>query len=179
MAFIVCDDHNLSVEADDVDAAAARQLMFAESKPGATRDELEIIEALEKRVAAGIEAKNADAVMANYLPGDTLVVFDLIPPRQYTGNDAYKKDWAGVFAGCADSPKMEISDLDVTTDGKLAFSHSIQHFSCTDAKGNKMDMTMRASDDYKKAKGKWVIVHEHLSAPIDLATGKADLTSKP
>jgi len=44
MAFIVCDDHNLSVEADDVDAAAARQLMFAESKPGATKDELEIIE---------------------------------------------------------------------------------------------------------------------------------------
>ena len=44
MAFIVCDDHNLSVEADDVDPAAARQLMFAESKPGASRDELEIIE---------------------------------------------------------------------------------------------------------------------------------------
>lgn len=44
MAFIVCDDHNLSVEADDVDAAAARQLMFAESKPGGTKEELEIIE---------------------------------------------------------------------------------------------------------------------------------------
>jgi hypothetical protein len=44
MAFIVCDDHNLSVEADDVDAAAARQLMFAESKPDATKDEQEIIE---------------------------------------------------------------------------------------------------------------------------------------
>jgi hypothetical protein len=44
MAFIVCDDHNLSVEADDVDPAAARKLMFAESKPGATKDELEIIE---------------------------------------------------------------------------------------------------------------------------------------
>ncbi len=44
MAFIVCDDHNLSVEADDVDAAQAKQLMFAESKPGASRDEQEIIE---------------------------------------------------------------------------------------------------------------------------------------
>ena len=44
MAFIVCDDHNLSVEADDVDAAAARRLMFAEGKPDATKDEQEIIE---------------------------------------------------------------------------------------------------------------------------------------
>ena len=43
MAFIVCDDHNLSVEADDVDPAAARQPMLAESKPGATKDELEIV----------------------------------------------------------------------------------------------------------------------------------------
>jgi ketosteroid isomerase-like protein len=137
------------------------------------------IGALEKRVAAGIEAKDADAVMANYIPGDSLVVFDLIPPRQYTGSDAYKKDWAGVFADCADSPKFEISDLDITADGKLAFSHSIQQFSCTDAKGNKMQMTMRATDAYRKVKGKWVIVHEHLSAPIDLASGKADLTSRP
>ena len=44
MAFIVCDDHNLSVEADDIDAAVAKQLMFAESKPGASKDEQEIIE---------------------------------------------------------------------------------------------------------------------------------------
>jgi ketosteroid isomerase-like protein len=74
---------------------------------------------------------------------------------------------------------MEISDLDITADSKLAFSHSIQHFVCTDAKGNKMEMTMRATDAYRKIKGKWLIVHEHISAPIDLATGKADLTSKP
>ena len=75
--------------------------------------------------------------------------------------------------------KFEISDLDITADSKLAFSHSIQHFSCTDAKGNKLEMTMRATDGYRKVKGKWLIVHEHISAPIDLATGKADLTSKP
>jgi len=145
----------------------------------ARADDKADIEALEKRVAAGVEAKNADAIMANYIPGDSLIVFDLIPPRQYVGWDAYKKDWAGVIGGCADSPKMEISDLDITADGKLAFSHSIQHFVCTDAKGNKMEMTMRATDAYRKIKGKWLIVHEHISAPIDLATGKADLTSKP
>jgi ketosteroid isomerase-like protein len=145
----------------------------------ARADDKADIEALEKRVAAGIQAKDADAIMANYVPGDSLIVFDLIPPRQYTGWDAYKKDWVGVVSGCADSPKFEISDLDITADSKLAFSHSIQHFVCTDAKGNKLEMTMRATDAYRKVKGKWVIVHEHLSAPIDLATGKADLTSKP
>jgi uncharacterized protein (TIGR02246 family) len=145
----------------------------------ARADDKADIEALEKRVGAGIEAKDPDAIMLNYVPGDSLVVFDLVPPRQYTGAEAYKKDWAGVFAGCADSPKFEISALDIAADRKLAYSHSIQHFSCTDAKGNKLEMTMRATDVYRKVNGKWLIVHEHFSVPVDLATGKADLTSKP
>ena len=159
-------------------AVATFTTMLALAKVARADDKADI-GALEKRVAAGIQAKDADAVMANYVAGDSLVVFDIIPPRQYIGSDAYKKDWAGVFGGCADSPKFEISDLDITADGKLAFSHSIQHFVCSDAKGGKLDMTMRATDAYRKINGKWLIVHEHFSAPIDLATGKADLTSKP
>jgi uncharacterized protein (TIGR02246 family) len=137
------------------------------------------IKALEARFAKAVEAKDVDGIMANYVPGDSLIVFDIIPPRQYTGWDAYKKDWAGVMAGCADSPKMEISDLEIASDKKLAYSHSIQHFACTDPKGGKLEMTMRATDVYRKADGKWLIAHEHYSAPIDLATAKADLTSKP
>lgn len=44
MAFIICDDHNLSIEADEIDAAQARQLALAGGKPGATAAEKEIIE---------------------------------------------------------------------------------------------------------------------------------------
>lgn len=145
----------------------------------ARADDKAEIEALEKRVAAAVQAKDVNAVMANYLPGDSLIVFDVIPPRQYAGWDAYKKDWQGVLGGCADSPKMDISDLAITTGRRIAFSHSIQHFVCTDAKGNKLDMTLRATDAYRKEKGKWLIVHEHISVPVDLATSKADLSSKP
>jgi ketosteroid isomerase-like protein len=42
-----------------------------------------------------------------------------------------------------------------------------------------MDMTVRVTDVYRKQDGRWRIVQEHVSAPIDLATGKGDLTSKP
>jgi len=44
MAFIICDDHNLDVEADGVDNAVAKQLMLTDSKPDATSVEKEIIE---------------------------------------------------------------------------------------------------------------------------------------
>ncbi len=44
MAFIICDDHNLDVEADGVDAAAAKQLMLTDSKSDAKSDEKAVIE---------------------------------------------------------------------------------------------------------------------------------------
>lgn len=43
MAFIICDDHNLDVEADGVDNAVAKQLMLTDAKPNATALEKEII----------------------------------------------------------------------------------------------------------------------------------------
>jgi len=44
MAFIICDDHNLDVEADGVDNTLAKQLMLTDSKPNPTPIEKEIIE---------------------------------------------------------------------------------------------------------------------------------------
>ncbi len=44
MAFIICDDHNVDVEADGVDNAVAKQLMLIDAKPGASAIEKEIIE---------------------------------------------------------------------------------------------------------------------------------------
>jgi hypothetical protein len=42
MAFILCDDHNLSVEADGMDPATARQYMLSEPKPNPTPIEQEV-----------------------------------------------------------------------------------------------------------------------------------------
>ncbi len=44
MAFIMCDSHGLSVEADGIDPATARKLMLTEPAPNPTAIELELIE---------------------------------------------------------------------------------------------------------------------------------------
>ncbi len=51
--------------------------------------------------------------------------------------------------------------------------------SFTDKQGKKLDLTVRVTDVYKKAQGRWSIVHEHVSVPVDLDSGKPDLSSKP
>ena len=43
MAFIICDDHNLSVEADGMDPKAAKENMLANDKQGASPIEKEVI----------------------------------------------------------------------------------------------------------------------------------------
>jgi hypothetical protein len=40
-------------------------------------------------------------------------------------------------------------------------------------------LTWRDTAAYRKVGGKWLIVHEHGSVPVGLATGKPELTSKP
>jgi uncharacterized protein (TIGR02246 family) len=141
-------------------------------------DEAEV-KALEANITASAQAKDADAIMKNYVPDETLIVFDLIPPRQYTGADAYKKDWQGFLDTFNGPPKVENSEMQVVSDGKLAFAHYIQHFSGTGKDGKPIDLTLRVTDVLRKVKGKWLIVHEHVSVPVDIASGKPDLASKP
>jgi ketosteroid isomerase-like protein len=75
--------------------------------------------------------------------------------------------------------KFEIRDLSINADRLMGFSHSIQRVTGTDTKGNPVDLTVRVTDVYRKIKGNWLIVHEHVSVPVDLDTGKPDLSSKP
>ena len=145
---------------------------------GAPSDEAQI-RALESRFAAAFNAKDVDDIMKVYVPDDSLVVFDVVPPRQYVGADAYRKDWEGLMTQLMGPVKFEISDLHVFTAGPLGYSHSIQHVQGTNTKNQPIDLTVRVTDVYRKIKGDWLIVHEHVSVPVDLDTDKPDLSSKP
>lgn len=143
-----------------------------------TKDEQEI-RALESRFAAAFNAKDVDAIMKFYMPGNELFVFDVGVPRQHVGWEDYKKDWQEFLAMVPGPLKFDISELSVATDGKLGFSHSIQHMTWKGTDGSPMEMTVRATDVYRKIDGKWLIVQEHVSVPVDMTTDKADMMSKP
>ena len=145
-----------------------------------SKDE-QAIRALETKFAMAFAAKDVDAIMKFYAPGDQLLVFDLATPRQYAGWDAYKKDWQDTFAMMKDTPEFDIQDLGITTDGKLAWSHSIQHAKWTGTDGKPFEMTVRVTDCYRKIDGKWLIVLEHVSVPLDFTGPKPmpDMMSKP
>ncbi len=143
-----------------------------------TRDEAQI-RALENKFAAAFNAKDVDAIMRVYVPDRSLVVFDLVPPRQYVGAAAYRNDWEN-FLGSFDGPiKFEISDLAIVANRNIGFGHSIQHVSGKNKKGEPIDLIVRVTDGYRKINGHWLVAMEHVSVPVDLDTGKPDLQSRP
>jgi ketosteroid isomerase-like protein len=137
------------------------------------------IRAMEDKLAAAVEARNLDAIMRAYIADETLFIFDVIPPRQYVGAKAFRKDWDEFLASTKGPLKYQISDLDVVVVGPVAYGHSIQRIVTTGTKGDPIDLTTRVTDVYRKIRGNWVIVQEHISVPVDLDTGKPDLASKP
>jgi ketosteroid isomerase-like protein len=137
------------------------------------------VKALEQRYVIAAKAKDIKAIMACYVPDESLVVFDVVPPRQYVGAKAYQKDWEELFAAYPGPADVEMSNLSVMTEGNLGYGHNIQHSTLTDKEGKKATFIFRVTNGYRKLNGKWLISHEHVSVPVDLRTGKADLTSKP
>ncbi len=137
------------------------------------------IRSLEDSFARAVRDKDIDKIMSHYAVSENLVVFDVIPPRQYTGWKAYKEDWRKFLAECKDNPNFEISELETYGGNRFAYSHSIQHFSCTNRQDKKLDMIFRVTDGYANFGGEWLIAHEHVSVPVDLTTGKAVFQSQP
>ena len=145
--------------------------------PAAGNDRAQIM-MLYTNFAVAFERKDLDGVMASYVRDNSLFVFDASPPREFDGWASYRADYKGFFDLCKGPLREKISEVGVTVYGDVAYSHVIAEISGSLKKGGTFDAVLRVTDVLRKLNGKWVIVQEHLSVPVDLFTGKADLKSK-
>jgi len=142
-------------------------------------DDVAQIKAVEDQFAAAVNAKDVDAIMKVYVPSENLFLFDALPPRQYVGAAAVRKDWEDFLATTKGPLKLTVTNVACDADVSLGYCRSIQEYTGTDTKGKPFDVTVRQTDVDRKVDGRWLIVHQHISFPVDLATGKPDFTSKP
>jgi ketosteroid isomerase-like protein len=102
--------------------------------------------------------------MSHYAPD--ILLFDLAPPLQYKGADAYRKNWEEWFATWQGPIGYEIHNLSITAGDGVAFSHSLNRIRGTRTSGEKTDVWVRATACRRKINGKWLITHEHVSVPF-------------
>jgi uncharacterized protein (TIGR02246 family) len=114
--------------------------------------------------AAALRAKDVDGVMSHYSPD--ILLFDLVTPLQYVGEDAYRDNWKDWFATWQDQIGYEIRELSITAGDDVAFRHSLNRVSGTRTSGEETDVWVRMTACYRKINGKWLITHEHVSVPF-------------
>jgi uncharacterized protein (TIGR02246 family) len=141
-----------------------------------TKNEAAIRELIDGYVNA-VRAKDIDGVMSVYAPD--LVAFDVVPPLQYVGAEAFRKVWQRFFETFQAPIPYEVRDLSITAGDDVAFSHSLNRNSGTMKNGQKTDRWLRWTACYRKTSGKWRIAHLQVSVPVDLRTGEAMLGLKP
>ena len=132
-------------------------------------DDLSQLRMLETTLAAAFNDKDADAAMVVYAPGKSLSVFDVVgPPGAYFTWDAYREALKRFFATVRGPLRFTVSDLHVEASGDVGYGRSLQHVTGVRAKdGKPFEYTVRVSNVYRKLDGKWLIVHEHVSLPLD------------
>lgn len=139
--------------------------------------EAEIRHLIDNWVTA-LRAKDSNALMSHYTPD--ILVFDLAPPLQYAGIDAYRKNFEKWFPSFQGQIGYEIRDLSITTGDDTAFSHSLNRISGTRTGGEQTDVWVRATVGFRKVHGKWRLAHEHASVPFYMdGSFKAAVDLKP
>ena len=126
---------------------------------------------------AAIHDHDLDRLMSLYEPD--IVSYDMMPPLQYNGIDAYRKNWQMGFDCMASAVQFEMQDLHLTVGDEVAYAHWLNHMSGTDTDGQPFDNWVRWTTCLRKIDGRWLISHEHVSVPMDMETGKALADLKP
>jgi len=129
-----------------------------------SRNEAEIRELIENWARA-VRAKNIDGILANHAP--EILMFDVPPPSQSKGIEAYKKTWDFFFAWARDSGVFDIKELDVTAGEEVAFATALMRCAGTEANGDKLELDFRLTVGLRKIDGRWTVTHEHHSIPAE------------
>ena len=137
------------------------------------------IEQLFDRWDRAFEAKDLNGVMAIYAPGNALTAYDIVPPLQYKGVDAYRKDYIAFFAQFDGPIHVEDRDQHIEVDGDTAFAFGLERMTGRLKDGTPVDMWMRYTEGLKLIGNDWRVVHEHVSVPVDLDSGRARTDLKP
>ena len=141
-----------------------------------TSTESEVKALLDSQFEA-IRMKGIDQLMSLY--SADIVYFDLVPPLQYIGSAALRERFVQWFDGWLSLIGMEIRDLTIVASEDIAAAHLLLRASGILKNGHEVGYWVRASDCYRRANDGWLITHEHVSLPVDMASRSAAIDLTP
>ena len=126
----------------------------------------EIREVIESK-AALLRTGDAEAVLAHYAPG--VVEYSLAPPLRQPGDGRDPGPLAAWIATFEAPPHREVTRLEITTDGDVAFATSLDCLTAT-PRGSTASFSLwfRVTLGLRRIDGRWLVTHEHESVPFEM-----------
>ena len=129
---------------------------------GRTKDEAAIRELVESWAKA-VRAKNLNGILANH--SADVLMFDVPPPLQSSGIEAYKKTWDLFFSWSQDSGVFDITEMNIAAGDDVAFVTALMRCAGTEENGERIELEFRLTIGLRKIGGQWIVMHEHHSIP--------------
>ena len=138
----------------------SKQTPDASARP--SRDE-SAVRGLLENWAEAVRGHDLAGVLAHH--AQELVYFDVPPPEQVRGIDAYAKSWPPFFGYIGQRGQFELTELGITASEDVAFAHAIL---LVRGETETSAARVRLTVGLRKLQGAWCVVHEHHSAPYEL-----------
>ena len=126
--------------------------------------EVTALKGILKSWASSVRRKEIDGVLANH--AKDILMFDVVPPLQLKGIEAYKASWVDLFfPWYGEDGKFELSELNFSAGDSVAFATGL--IQCAGYENNRrVEYTIRLTVCFEKRNGQWTVVHEHHSEPV-------------
>lgn len=133
------------------------------------------IGALLEEYRDAVHAKDVDRFVAIF--ADDVRVFDMWGTWSHDGIESWREMAEGWFGSLGDElVRVEFDDVQTTVGDDAAVLSAFVTFAGLSADGEELrSMNNRLTWGLRKSDGMWKVVHEHTSAPVEMATGKVDL----
>jgi uncharacterized protein (TIGR02246 family) len=113
--------------------------------------------------ARAVRAQDLKGILANH--SADMLMFDVPPPLESRGIEAYRKTWDTFFAWSQDSGVFDITEMNITASDEVAFVTALMRCAGTEANRGKTELEFRLTIGLRKIDGQWLVLHEHHSIP--------------
>ena len=118
-------------------------------------DEAAIRELVE-RWAKAVRDKDVEGILSNH--SADMLMFDVPPPVEAKGIDAYRTTWDSFFSWRDDPVVFEITDMHIVAGADVMRCAGVEN-------GKRIALEFRLTIGLRKTRDRWMVVHEHHSIP--------------
>jgi len=113
--------------------------------------------------ARAVRAKDLDGILANH--STDMLMFDVPPPLQSKGIEAYKKTWELFFSWSNDPVVFDIKDMNIIAGTDVAFVAALMRCAGTEKNGERIELEFRLTIGLRRIGDQWIVLHERHSIP--------------